>query len=172
MATAPPEIKRKIWKRYIDDLFEIIKKDQRDPFTNHLNSINPTGSIKFIDGPEVEKTTCFLDAQITRKEDGTLKVKVYTKKTHTNQHLNYEFYHPLNHQLGVVRTLYERADNITTEPEDQKQEVVHVNNALKMCGYNEWSFKEVRKIMNNIIQNSKRTREERNRRRVMDKRLW
>jgi hypothetical protein len=30
MDTAPPETKPKIWKRYIDDSFEIVKRDQRD----------------------------------------------------------------------------------------------------------------------------------------------
>ena len=76
-------MKTKIWKRYVDDSFEIIKKDQRDSFTEHLNSINPTGSIKFTDEPQVDKTIPFLDAQTTRKDDGSLKVKVYKKKTCT-----------------------------------------------------------------------------------------
>ena len=69
ITTAPPEMKPKIWRRYVDDSFDIIKKDQRDPFTKHLNSIDPTDSIKFTDEPEVDKTIPFLDAQITRKED-------------------------------------------------------------------------------------------------------
>ena len=29
IATAPPEMKQKIWRRYVDDLFEIIKKDHK-----------------------------------------------------------------------------------------------------------------------------------------------
>ena len=70
---APPEMKPKIWIRYVDDSFEIIKKDQKDSFTEDLNSMDPTGIIKFTDEPEVEKSIPFLDAQITRKEDGTLK---------------------------------------------------------------------------------------------------
>ena len=78
IATAPLGMKPKICRRY--DSFEIIMKDQRDPFT---------GSIKFTDEREVE-TISFLDAQITRKENGTLKVKVYRKKTHTEQFLNFE----------------------------------------------------------------------------------
>ena len=36
IATAPPEMKPKIWKRYVDNSFDIIKKDQRNPFTLHL----------------------------------------------------------------------------------------------------------------------------------------
>ena len=45
IATAPPEIKPKIWKRYMDDSFEIIMNYQRDPLTLHFNSIDPTCSI-------------------------------------------------------------------------------------------------------------------------------
>ena len=132
---APPEMKPKIWKRYIDDSFEIIKKDQRDPFTDYLNSIDPTGSIKFTDESEVEKTISFLDAQITRKEDGTLKVNVYRKKTHTDQYLNFKSHHSLPHKLGVVKIPYERDDNIIMVPEDQKQQLINFNNTLRVCGY-------------------------------------
>ena len=80
IATAPQDMKPQIWKRYVDNLFEIIKKDQRDPFPEHLNSIDATGSIKFTDEPQVDKTIPFQDTQITRKDDGSLKVKVYRKK--------------------------------------------------------------------------------------------
>ena len=88
ITTAPPEMKLKIWRRYVDDSFEIIKKDKRDPVTEHLNHIDPTGSIKFTDEPEEEKTFPFIDAHISRKKDGTLKVKVCRKKTHTYQYLS------------------------------------------------------------------------------------
>ena len=33
--TAHEEMRPKIWKRYVDDSFEIIKADQRDSFTQH-----------------------------------------------------------------------------------------------------------------------------------------
>ena len=40
-------------------------------------------------------------------------------------------------------------DNIVTEPEDQKQELIHINKAPRGCGYLDWSFKEVREKMDN-----------------------
>ena len=61
-------------------------------------------------------------------------MKVYRKKTHTDQYLNFESHYPLPHKLGVVRTFYERADYIITEPEDQKDQLIHVSYAFKMCG--------------------------------------
>ena len=54
-------------------------------------------------------------------EYGSLKVTVYRKDTHTYQYLHYTSHHP---KLGVVRTLYERSDNIVTDSEDQKKEIV------------------------------------------------
>ena len=140
----------------MDDSFEIIKKIRSDFFINHLNSIDPTGSITFTDEPELEKSIPILDAQITRKDDKTLKVKVYRKKTHTNQYPNFAYHHPLTHKLGDDRTLYKMADNIISEPEDQKQEIIHVNNALRVCGYPDWSFKDVKKRMDNRMTKPKK----------------
>ena len=51
-------------------------------------------------------------------------------KTHTDQYLNFESHHPLPTKL-VVRPLFERADMIM-EPEAQKQEIIHVNNAFSV----------------------------------------
>ena len=115
--------------------------------------------MKFTDEPEVEKTIPFLDAQVTRKEDGTLKMKIYRKKTHTEQYFNLDSHHPLPNKLGLVRTLYERDDNIIMEPEDQRQEIIHSSNALGVCGYSDWSFKEMRKRVDN--RKTKQQKEER-----------
>ena len=69
---------------------------------------------------------------VAKKEDGSHKVTVYMKDTHTYQYLHYMYssHHPLQHRLGVVRTLHKRTDNRVTASEDQKKEIEHVNNAL------------------------------------------
>ena len=82
IGSALKEMKPKIWKRYVDDSFKIIKQDQRDPFTDHLNTIETMGSIHFTDEPEVDKTIPFLDALVTGTPGGSMKVKLYRKKTH------------------------------------------------------------------------------------------
>ena len=85
----------------------------------------------------------FLDALVTRKNDGSMKVQVYCKKTHTDQYLNFGSHHPIQHKLSIIRTLYDWCDNIVTDPEDAKAEVEHVNSALEKCGYPSWTFKKV-----------------------------
>jgi len=149
MDTAPLTVRPKMWKRYVDDSFEIVNKHQRDNLTSHLNSIDPSRSIQFTDEPEKDDSIPFLDALITKKHDGSLKTTVYRKATHTDQYLSFNSHHPLEHKLGVIRTLYERNDNIVTEEIDRKKEEEHVDKALSVCGYPKWTFKEVRKRLNN-----------------------
>ena len=50
-ATNPP----KIWLRYVDDTSLILKKDQVDDFTSHVNQIDP--NIKFTTEPNNKKSS-------------------------------------------------------------------------------------------------------------------
>ena len=85
IATAPYNCRPRLWKRYVDDVLEIIKKGEAENLTAHLDQIDPTGSIKFTYEEEQEGSIAFLDTLITRKQDGTTKLSIYRKPTHTNQ---------------------------------------------------------------------------------------
>ena len=100
-----------------------------------------TPHIKFTNDPENEGTLPFLDTLVKRQADGSVKVSVYRKPTHTDQYLAFESHHPLEHKLSVIRTLFHRADTVVTDPEDQHSEKEHVKSALRRCGYENWSFK-------------------------------
>ena len=60
----------------------------------------------------------FPDTLITRREDGTIKLLVYRKATHTDQYVSFQSHHPLQHKLAVIRTSLERSDSIVTKEED------------------------------------------------------
>ena len=77
IATAPLNCKPKLWKRYVDDILEIIQKGEEDNFTQHLNTMDSTGSIKFTYETEENGKIPFLDTLIVRKDDGRVKVLVY-----------------------------------------------------------------------------------------------
>ena len=47
---------------------------------------------------------------------------------------------PLHQKLGVVRTLLDRCDSVTTEEADNVKEDTHIKSVLKTCGYPEWSI--------------------------------
>ncbi|XP_072030410.1 uncharacterized protein [Amphiura filiformis] len=100
--TAPLDFKPKLC---VDDILEVIQKGSVDMLTQHLNQVDPTNSIKFTHETEQENQIPFLDTLIVKKPDGSIKLLVYRKKAHTNQYLNFQSHHPLQHKLGVIRTL-------------------------------------------------------------------
>jgi len=54
----------------------------RNP-TDHINIIDPTGNIKFTYEEKEDKQISFLDTLLVRREDGSMKLLVYRKKSHT-----------------------------------------------------------------------------------------
>ena len=77
---------------------------------------------------------------MTRDDIGNLRFKVYRKPTHTDQYLNFSSNHPLQHKLGVVCTLCDRAHSIFTTEEDCEEELNKVRKSLAICGYKDWSW--------------------------------
>lgn len=119
IATNPPDI----WYRYVDDT---LPKQTRnvDNFTHHINNINPY--IKFITEQKKDGKLPFLDTLVHVNKDGSTKTAVYRKTTHTNQYLNFNFNHHLEHKRLVV--LLHRAEQLNTNQEDKDKEIQHVHN--------------------------------------------
>ena len=103
IATAPVTCQPRLWKRYVDEVMEILKKGCEQQMTAQLNTIDTTGNIKFTYEEESEGSLPFLDTLMVQKEDGTIKFLVYRKKTHTDQYLNFSSHHPLHQKLGVIK---------------------------------------------------------------------
>ncbi|XP_072048906.1 uncharacterized protein [Amphiura filiformis] len=149
IATAPLDCKPRLWKRYVDDILEIVNENQVDNLTTHLNQTDPTDNIKFTYEKEHDGSIPFLDTLIVRKPDGTVQLLVYRKATHTDQYLNFASHLPIHHKLGVVRTLLDRMNCVVTEKKDIEQEKDKIKRALKQCGYPEWTFNQVKRKMDN-----------------------
>ena len=79
------------------------------------------------------------------KLDGAFGVTVYRKPTHTNQYLLFDSHHPLDHKLGVVRTLFHRANTVVTDQDDRETEHNYIKDALRNCGYSDWTFQKALK---------------------------
>ena len=143
--TAPPEIKPRIWKRYVDDVFEVVKKNSVDKLTEHLNGIDKTGNIKFTHETEVDGQLPFLDTLVSRNNQGEVHTKVYKKSSHTDQFLNFKSHHPLHQKMGVATTLLNRAYKITSEHKDIEQEETTICKSLHKCGYLDWILNKAKK---------------------------
>ena len=76
------------WKRYMDDIFSIVKKAQVDTISNNLNSVNPY--IKFtMKAIGNDGRTSFLDTKWSTNSDYTVYTSLYRKLTHPNCYLDW-----------------------------------------------------------------------------------
>ena len=126
------------WFRYVDDTWVKIKKNQLSPFFEHINQVNE--HIKFTQEPIKDGKLAFLDCSVSVRSDGSLATSVYRKDTHTDQYLLFDSHHPLVHKLGVIRTLFHRADIISSNETIKQEEHNHLKSALGRCGYHDWTF--------------------------------
>ena len=125
-------------------MFYLLLRFDPQQLTTHLNTIDTTGNIKFTYEEESEGSLPFFDTLRVRKEDGTIKLLVYRKKTHTDQYLNFSSHHPLHQKLGVIKTLLDRCNNIVTDPENRRKEEEYTSKALQEFGYPKWTIRKIR----------------------------
>ena len=129
--TAPT--RPRLWKRYVDDTFCILRKGSTKELLHHLNGVRPT--IKFTVEQEEDGTLPFLDTLLRRREDGSLDVSVYRKPMHTDRYLHFESHHPTHVKRGVVRCLHDRAGRVISTQDNLQKEVDHLARVLKQNGY-------------------------------------
>ena len=126
-----------LWKRYVDDTFTIIKKEDRNSFLQHLNSIHP--NIKFTcEEVRDDGSMPFLDILITPEEDGSLSTSVFRKPTHTDLYLQWDSHHTISSKYSVAGTLYHRAKTVCSNPQLLQKEGDHLCKVLKKCQYPTW----------------------------------
>ena len=141
LATSP--CTPKIWKRFVDDAFTVIKKNQKEAFLDHLNSIH--NSIQFTpEDPGEDGSIPFLDMLVIAGEEGRLKTTVYRKLTHTNQYLHWDSHHAIPSKYSVIGTLFHRAKTICSGPTQLQEEEEHLCNTLKKCKYPMWALNRVK----------------------------
>ena len=96
-----------------------------------------------------QQTALKLDTLIIHKPDGSVKLLIYLKATHTDHYLNFSSHHSINHKLGVVRTLLDYSNFVITDPKDRGLEEEKIRVALRRCRYPNWTFKRVKQKMDN-----------------------
>jgi hypothetical protein len=114
-----------------------------EAFSTHL--INTDDYVKFTREDVKEDSLAFLDCAVKIKEDRNLSIEIYRKPTHTDQYLLFDSHHPLEHKLGVIKTLQHRAKEVPIITQGKKKEQEHLKTALKTCGYPDWAFTKTSK---------------------------
>ncbi len=67
-------------------------------------------------------------------------VRVYHKPTHTDQYLNWDSNHYLEHKMSVVRILLWQAGKLVSNPCDRDAEIQHVKSVQRSNRYKPWAF--------------------------------
>lgn len=124
----------KIWKRYVDDVFAIVKKSNIEDILNLINNANP--NIKFTHELEKDGRICFLDLSITREEDKKLTFDIYRKPTSTDRFITSDSYHHSAHKHAAFNSMIHRLVNVPLNEERYNEEWKHILKVADMNGYN------------------------------------
>ena len=90
----------RIWKRYVDDTFTVLDRENVDDFLQHLNNQQP--SIRFTMETEKDNKLSFLNTAVLREPDGRLTTSVYGEPTHADKYLAYNSHHPQSVKRGMA----------------------------------------------------------------------
>ena len=155
-AISTSTVPRTLWKRFVDNTFTIIKKNNRESFLQHLNSINP--KIQFTcEETREDGSMPFLDILVTPEEDGSLKTSVFRKTTNTDLYLQWDSHHTIPSKYSVAGTLYHRASTVCSTPQLLQEEEEHLFIALTRCKYPTWDIKRARMRSQNPNSNRRKT---------------
>ena len=122
------------WKRYVDDVICITKKDQVNILFNHINLLDD--HMKFtMESHENEGSIPVLDTKCTPNSKHTIHTTVYRKPTHTERYLDWNSNHPISAKRPAIQTLMHRAKVVCSTPEPLAREMDYLNKVLHRNSY-------------------------------------
>lgn len=137
----------RVWWRYVDDIFAIVKERYLPQIIDLLNSRHR--SIKFTVEREIDGKLPFLDLSITRKDDDTLKFGIYRKPTSTDRYITSDSNHYGSQKQAAFHSMAHRLFSIPMEKEEFEAERVKIHEAAELNGYD-------REFINKIIRKHER----------------
>ena len=137
----------KVWERFVDDVYSILKRTHLENFFHHISNLHQ--NIKFTMEEESNGELAFLDT-LLKRNNGEISVLVYRKPTHTDQYLHYSSHHQTSSKESVVSSLFNRAYSIITNKDDLHKENARIKQVLNENGYRESIINKIfRGITNN-----------------------
>ncbi|BHF81596.1 hypothetical protein SprV_0802472800 [Sparganum proliferum] len=126
-------ISPKMWLRYVDDTFVVIKNCEVERLHQSLNGVFP--AIQFTREETLGDILPFLDVSVQRLSDGNLATSVHRKDSSAEIILNYGSNHPAAHKNSCVRTLFHRAFRYCSSQYLLKRELAYLYQLFRSNGY-------------------------------------
>ena len=116
IAGAGEDIAPSVWKRYVNDVLSVVKRDKGQLLLDHLNKQHE--KIRFTMEEERDGSLPFTDISFSRDEYGQVMREVYRKPTHTNRYVQrFTSHHPESAKSGVIDCLIKRAATVSRNDE-------------------------------------------------------
>ena len=123
----------RFWRRYVDDIFAVIRSRSLTNFLDHLNSQKDI--IRFTHEIEQNMSIASLDILVIRSVEGSLETRVYRKPTHTGQLLDFRSHHPNSAKTSVISSLVKRNLSISSSSLHREAETQHLTKVFKTNHY-------------------------------------
>ena len=89
-AITTPLHPQKVWERFVDDVYSLLKRTQLEHFFHHINNFDQ--NIKFTMKEECNGEPAFLDT-LLKRNNGEISVLLFRKPIHPDQYLHYSSQH-------------------------------------------------------------------------------
>ncbi|XP_055847146.1 uncharacterized protein LOC129912767 [Episyrphus balteatus] len=128
------EIFPRIWWRYVDDTFAVVKKSDVERVLNLINSRH--SSIKFTYELEnaLDHTLSFLDLKIKRF-GSKIQFDVYRKPTTTDRYITHDSYCSYQNKIASFNSMIYRMCRLPLSVADYKNEYEHILHLAQVNGY-------------------------------------
>ena len=127
-----PELKPKLYARYVDDVVVIVDKFHH--LTKLKTMFEQKSVLKFTFETEVKKKMSFLDTMISR-QNNQLTTSVYRKQTNHGECLNYDSVCPDRYKTGVIKALLHRGYHVSSSWEEFSREIDRIAQQLTNNNY-------------------------------------
>ena len=111
----------------MDDFSAIFEKNNRDLIVDTFNNFDPY--LKFTIELENNNKINFLDIQIERCNDNTIRTKWYRKSIASGRYINFFSHHPTSQKIATVYSLVDKAITIS-HPSFHRNNLILVENLL------------------------------------------
>lgn len=124
----------RIWFRYVDDVYALIKKTDIVSTLHTLN--NRYETIKFTAEVEVNGRLPFLDLETIRSR-GRISFGVYHKPTSTKRIITADSHSPQQHKVAALHSMVHRMCKLPLSVQKYREEYIYIKEVARLNGYSE-----------------------------------